>query len=139
MSSRLKMYYAWWHARNRCTNEKSAGYVNYGARGITMCELWSKDFETFYTDMAPTWKENLQLDRINVDGPYSPENCRWSTASENMKNRRNKAKIQSKYEGVTWHPQRKSWKFDLRGHGFKTEEEAFAVYSKLKDYLKSIS
>jgi len=71
----------------RITNPNNHKYSIYGGRGITMCKEW-KEFTNFLKDMGkrPT---GTTLDRINVDGNYGPENCKWSTPKEQANNRRN--------------------------------------------------
>lgn len=86
-------YTAWNGARNRCFNPNNKNYKDYGARGITMCERWN-NFLNFLQDMGekPT---GLTLDRINNNGNYEPNNCRWATISQQNSNQR-KRTIKSK-------------------------------------------
>lgn len=81
------IYTTWQQAKKRCTNPRDKDYSNYGGRGIRMCDRWLFSFEFFLEDMGdrPT---GLQIDRINVNGNYEPNNCRWVTPKENHENRR---------------------------------------------------
>ncbi len=83
----------WKAIRQRCTNPKDSRYKNYGNRGITLCEEWN-NFERFAKwSLENGYQDGLELDRIDNDKGYFPENCRWCKSIINNHNRRNTAKI----------------------------------------------
>lgn len=90
--------------RGRCFNKNNKNYKNYGYRGISICnDLVNKNgFANFVKwAMENGYKENLTIDRIDTNGNYSPENCRWVTYKENQNNRRNNRLIQCNGEVKT--------------------------------------
>ena len=93
--SGTRQYDIWLHMRERVSNPNNPAWHNYGGRGITVCERWKKSFENFWSDMGATYKPGLQLDRINNDLGYSPENCRWTTSKYNNRNRRDNRLVSS--------------------------------------------
>jgi hypothetical protein len=95
--SQTRLYIRYRSMVARTTDPKNRMYADYGGRGITVCPRWlepdGRGLTNFVADMEPTFREELQLDRIDNDGPYSPENCRWVTASRNSRNKRNNRRL----------------------------------------------
>ena len=85
-----RLYTIWSHMKDRCYNKNSKIYRFYGERGITICDEWLHDFQTFYDwAIENGYSDNLTIDRINSFGNYEPNNCRWITLSDQQRNRRN--------------------------------------------------
>lgn len=86
-----KLYKKWLHMKDRCYNKNDISYKNYGARGIKVCDEWIDNFDAFaewsfingYSE-----EKKLEIDRIDFEGDYRPENCRYVSLKENVRNRR---------------------------------------------------
>jgi len=85
--------------KRRCLNPNASQFALYGGRGITICQRWVGSFEAFLADMGEKPSRGHSLDRIDNDGPYSPGNCRWATAKDQVANSR-MAKLLT-HDGVT--------------------------------------
>lgn len=103
-----KIHSTWISINDRCLNYKSKSYKDYGERGIKLCREWW-DFDVFYNDMNESMEEhikehgikNTSLDRIDVNGHYCKENCRWATMEVQANNRRNTKYVVYKGERQT--------------------------------------
>jgi hypothetical protein len=96
-----KEYIVWSSMKDRCFNVNSNHYKGYGGRGITVCERWRKSYQNFLEDMGRRPSDKHTLDRIDNDGNYCPENCRWTTMREQTNNTRKNKYVEYKGERLT--------------------------------------
>lgn len=98
------LYKVWWGMILRCHDENSQGYLYYGKRGISVCDRWRgvrpnfefgtmDGFRLFTADMGDKPSDKHSIDRVNNDGDYSPENCRWATTEQQSNNTRATVKV----------------------------------------------
>lgn len=104
--ARTRLYRIWRNMRTRCQNIKSPSYQDYGAKGISVCEEWN-NFEHFKDwALSNGYSEELTIDRIDYNGNYEPNNCRWATIKEQMNNKSDNIVIKCDGESHTlmeWH------------------------------------
>lgn len=98
--SKTRIYHIWAKIKHRCYNNHNNRYHCYGGRGITVCDEWKNDFMSFYNwSMQNGYNDTLTIDRIDVNGNYEPNNCRWATYVEQGTNTRSNHLIT--YNGET--------------------------------------
>jgi hypothetical protein len=122
--------------KTRVSNKNHKDYKYYGAKGIALCKEWN-DFKQFYDwSIKNGYKEDLQIDRIDNEGNYEPNNCRWTTASANNQNKRKQENKTSKYVGVNFHKHSNKWKSEITKNKksyylgiFENEKDAAEAYN----------
>lgn len=135
--SRTRLHGIWCHLKTRCLCPTSPAYEYYGGRGITICDEWLASYEAF-RDWARSsgYSDDLEIDRIDVNGNYEPNNCRWATRVQQMQNTRSRRGSASRFKGVSTSRTGKPWKAQITPPGgkntyigsFDTEEEAARAY-----------
>lgn len=115
--------------KTRCYNSSAPFYNHYGGRGIVVCDEWKTDFMSFYNWANQSNHIGLTLDRINNDGNYEPDNCKWSTSKEQAINRRPKGS-KSGYRYIQWDKAVSKWRVQIGKQylgRFDTIEQAFKI------------
>lgn len=97
--SRTPEYVTWSNMISRCEYTNRRDFKHYGGRGIRVCQRWRSSFEAFLEDMGYRPFPRASLDRINQDGDYCKENCRWATQKEQSRNRKNNVLVT--VDGIT--------------------------------------
>lgn len=99
--SNKRIYHIWQKIKDRCLNPNTPCYDRYGGRGITVCDEWLVVDNFLNWAMENGYNDNLQIDRIDNNGNYSPDNCRWVSVKENCRNRRSNIVVEYQGENIT--------------------------------------
>lgn len=133
--SGTKVYKVWVDMISRCSNPNDTGYKNWGGRGISVCEEWKKS-EKFLEWAKGKWKEGLEIDRIDNNKGYSPENCWFVPKSFQTINQRNRKDSTSGYKGVNWDKQKNKWRSRIHING---KDRNLGFFSDIKDAVNARS
>lgn len=131
--SGTRLYQCYRAMKGRCSDKNNKDYELYGGRGISYDPKWST-FDGFFEDMGETYADDLELDRIDVDGNYCKENCRWATGSEQSYNKRLTKSNKSGKAGVSYVSKTKKWKAAITKN-FKSYHLGF--FDELDDAIQA--
>lgn len=122
--SHTRLHNIWLDIKKRCNSVTNQAYERYGGRGIQVCKEWMEDYMNFYNwAVSHGYNENLSIDRIDNNGNYEPNNCRWTTKKQQANNRRTNVYITK--DGIT--KTLAEWSDIL-------QENYFKLYSRYRKY-----
>ena len=127
-------YKAYMGMKERCCSKGSQRYASYGGRGISICGRWLESFDKFFADMGERPTSDHSIDRINNDGNYMPNNCKWSTRSEQARNKRILKANKSGVTGVFWIKSNQKW---LASISIKGKSKYLGTFTRKADAIES--
>jgi len=142
--SRTRLYKIWFGMKSRCYNNNTKGFENWGGRGIIVCDEWLNDFLSFYNwALKNGYKDNLSIDRINNNGNYEPNNCRFITIQEQQKNKRPKRNglrrsDSGRFVGVCFEKGRNKWRGQRIVNGIRIQTKRYNTEIEAKNELNKL-
>lgn len=139
--SNTRFYHIWQGMKYRCQNVNNTAYRYYGGRGIKLCDEWNS-FEKFKEDMYEEYKKqakkygekNISIDRINSNGDYEKNNCRWIELKNQWANTRKRSDNKSGYQGVSWFKRDQKWRAFITING---KHKHIGYFTDKKDAIKA--
>lgn len=131
--SYTREYIIWDGMRQRCYNPAAEHYIHYGGRGISVCERWNNSFADFYADMGSS-PHGYSIERIDVDGNYCPENCKWENSANQAFNTRKRRTNTSGRTGVDWLKNRMKWRASI---GVQGKNLHLGVFDNFEDAVSA--
>lgn len=131
--SKTATHRIWKNMRQRCCNPNNPAYQRYGGRGITICERWAESFENFLEDMGER-PSGFELDRIDNNQGYYPENCRWVDLSAQAFNKRKPINNKSGKTGVCWRNDAQKWAVQIIKNNKK---QHLGLFENLEDAIQT--
>lgn len=131
------LYDVWSSMKQRCSNKNNKSYINYGARGISVCEEWENDVVCFIEWCELNgYKKGLEIDRINTNGNYEPSNCQFITKAKNLEVGKTTKQNNntSGYTGVIWHKRNKKWMAQIK---IDRNNIGLGYYDNIEDALQA--
>lgn len=133
--TKTRLYKIWIGMKSRCYYKASNSFKNYGGRGIIVCDEWIHSFKDFSEwAIKNGYDDSLTIDRIDPDGNYCPENCRWATMSVQEFNKRKSPKNTSGTTGVSYNKAMKKWVAYIRKDG---KQHWLGSYKCIDDAIKA--
>ena len=126
-------YCSWKGMKSRCYNPNNNRFKDYGARGIKVCERWENSFENFFADMGEKPHPEYSIERVNVNGDYTPDNCIWADpATQNRNKRQQPSKTNER--GISLMPSTKKYRAMI---SVNNKTKHIGVYDTIEEAKKA--